>query len=95
MRLMKTKLAQYSHSVQYFPAAAALMLEPIVNVNANAGMGQVAPGNHTPNYQSATHFYSEDGGATWAWTGNASGATPWGCAPLRAKNTIAGRIVYV
>jgi sucrose-6-phosphate hydrolase SacC (GH32 family) len=43
--------------------------------------GQVAPGNHTPNYQSATHFYSKDGGAHWTWTGNASGVVA-ACDPL-------------
>jgi hypothetical protein len=43
--------------------------------------GQKAPGNHTPNYQSATHFYSRDGGATWKWTGNASGIVA-ACDPL-------------
>ena len=43
--------------------------------------GQHAPGNHTPNYQSATHFYSKDGGATWIWTGNASGVVA-SCDPL-------------
>jgi hypothetical protein len=43
--------------------------------------GQKAPGNHTPNYQSATHFYSKDGGAHWVWTGNASGVVA-ACDPL-------------
>ena len=39
------------------------------------------------NYQSATHFYSTDGGATWAWTGNASGVVA-NCDPLIDSNTV-------
>ena len=44
------------------------------------GQGAV-PARKPRNYQSATHFYSKDGGATWAWTGNASGVVA-NCDPL-------------
>eukprot|EP01051_Picozoa_sp_SAG22_P010078 SAG22_NODE_883_length_6685_cov_3.013969_6_plen_165_part_00 len=44
-------------------------------------MGQAPPGNRTRNYQSATHFYSKDGGATWAWTGDSAGVVA-SCDPL-------------
>lgn len=45
--------------------------------------GQSEPAhNETRNYQSATHFYSQDGGATWLWTGNSSGVIA-ACDPLR------------
>ena len=42
------------------------------------------PGNRTRNYQSATHFYSKDGGATWAWTGDSAGVVA-SCDPLSPK----------
>ena len=47
-------------------------------------MGQGPPGNRTRNYQSATHFYSKDGGARWAWTGDSAGVVA-SCDPLSPK----------
>ena len=44
-------------------------------------MGQTPAGNRTRNYQSATHFYSKDGGARWQWTGNSAGVVA-SCDPL-------------
>ena len=45
-------------------------------------MGQAPAGNRTWNYQSATHFYSKDGGARWAWTGAGVVAS---CDPMSPK----------
>eukprot|EP01052_Picozoa_sp_SAG31_P054196 SAG31_NODE_14291_length_816_cov_1.008368_2_plen_120_part_01 len=53
-------------------------------LRCGTGMGQAPPGNRTRNYQSATHFYSKDGGARWTWTGDSAGVVA-SCDPLAPK----------